>query len=89
MVRTDEQLPLLFFLILLLFKGLIYEREKKESGSDSSPNINKWGTFYLEQRKSFACLSEDKWSKVANNNGHIAKCAIPEHCLGLQRDQYH
>lgn len=29
MVITDEQLPLLFFLIPLLFKGLIYERGKK------------------------------------------------------------
>lgn len=65
MVITDEQLPLLVFLIPLLFKGLSYGRgKKKESGSFSSPNINKGRTFYLEQRKNFACLSEDKWSKV-------------------------
>lgn len=29
MVITDEQLPLLVFLIPLLFKGLIYERGKE------------------------------------------------------------
>lgn len=84
MLITDEQLPLLFFLIPLLFKGLIYEKGKKDFGSVPSPNINKGRTFYLEQRKNFACLSDDKWSKLnANHNAHVVKSVTPEHRLGL------
>lgn len=63
MVITDEQLPLLFFLIPLFFKGLIYGRGKKESGSFPSPNINKRRKFYLEQRKNLHVFQETSGSK--------------------------
>lgn len=77
MVITDEQLPLLFFLIPLLFKGLIYERGKKN-----------WQCFFPEHQhgknilfgvEEELCMSFRRQvvRLNANNNAHIVKIVTP------------
>lgn len=64
MVITDEQLPLLVFLIPLLFKGLIYERGK-ENLAVFLPLISTREEHFIWSRgKTLHVVSEDKWSKV-------------------------
>lgn len=77
MVITDEQLAILFFLIPLLFKGLIYESEKKNLAV-FLPLISTRGGHF---RKNFQKTSGQKLN--ANNNAHIVKLVTPGHRFSL------
>lgn len=84
MVITDEQLPLLVFLIPLLFKGLIYERGK-ENLAVFLPLISTREEHFIWSRgKTLHVFQKTSGQKSnANHNAHIVKFVTLGHRLSL------
>lgn len=84
MVITDEQLPLLFFLIPLLFKGLIYERGEKKLAVFLPQTSTREEHFIWSRGKTLHVFQKTSGQKLdANNNAHVVKFVTPGHRFSL------